>query len=87
MRAKKIEVVTRMVQNGYCLFNETVEQFADRFDLPTLLCFEESFSANRQKQTATAVYFFTFLFSNIRSICHFVKMHNPSGKCLCILTY
>ena len=49
MRAKKIEVVTRMVQNGYCLFNETVEQFADRFDLSTLLCFEESFSANRQK--------------------------------------
>ena len=49
MKAKKIEVVTRMVQNGYCLFNETVEQFADRFDLPTLLYFEESFSANRQK--------------------------------------
>lgn len=49
MKAKKIEVVTRMVQNGYCLFNETVEQFADRFDLSTLLCFEESFSTNRQK--------------------------------------
>lgn len=49
MKAKKIEVVTRMVQNGYCLFNETVEQFADRFDLSTLLYFEESFSTNKQK--------------------------------------
>lgn len=49
MKTKKIEVVTRMVQNGYCLFNETIEQFADRFDLPTLLYFEKSFSANKQE--------------------------------------
>ena len=46
MREKRIEIVKRMVQNGYCLFDETVEHFADRFDLATLLCFEESFNAH-----------------------------------------
>ena len=40
---KKIAIVNEMVANGYCLFNETAEQFAERFDLATLEMFAENF--------------------------------------------
>ena len=30
MKEEMMAIVTRMVSNGYCLFDETVEQFVDR---------------------------------------------------------
>jgi hypothetical protein len=44
MKNEKITVVERMVKNGYCLFGETVEHFANRFDLAILLHFEKTFN-------------------------------------------
>ena len=44
MKEKKMQIVDAMVSNGYKLFNESVEQFADRFDLETLEAFAANFS-------------------------------------------
>lgn len=38
-----IEIVNKMVENGYHLFNETPEQFAARFTNKTLIQFYLSF--------------------------------------------
>ena len=46
---EKIEIVKRMVANGYHLFGETVEHFANRFDLETLEMFEKSFKDYRKE--------------------------------------
>ena len=46
---EKIEIVEKMVKNGYCLFDETPEHFASRFDLPTLKIFEQAFDNSRTK--------------------------------------
>ena len=43
IKEKKIQIVDSMVANGYTLFNETVEQFADRFDLFMLEAFASNF--------------------------------------------
>lgn len=43
IKEKKIQIVDSMVCNGYALFNETAEQFADRFDLATLEMFASNF--------------------------------------------
>jgi hypothetical protein len=43
MKDSKIYVVERMVKNGYHLFDETPEHFANRFSLSTLLQFEQAF--------------------------------------------
>lgn len=48
MLNKKIEIVKRMVENGYCLFNETIEHFAQRFDLHVLEYFEEEFNKKNE---------------------------------------
>lgn len=40
---KKIEVVTALVENGYFLMGETVEEFADRFTLEDLEMFLDAF--------------------------------------------
>lgn len=45
---RKIVIVTWMVENGYHLFDETVEQFAARFDYETLKTFAEKFSIQRK---------------------------------------
>lgn len=47
---EKIEIVNRMVANGYHLFDETPEHFANRFDLPTLRVFEQAFDDHRNKR-------------------------------------
>lgn len=39
----KIAIINEMVKNGYCLFDETPEHFANRFDLPILEHFKKSF--------------------------------------------
>ena len=44
---EKIEIVEKMVKNGYCLFNETPEHFASRFDLQTLKIFEQAFNKTK----------------------------------------
>lgn len=39
----KLEMVNEMVANGYTLFNETAEQFANRFDENAITIFFNSF--------------------------------------------
>ena len=41
----KIEMVNKMVENGYVLFDETVEHFANRFDEETIKRFLKNFLA------------------------------------------
>lgn len=41
---EKIEIVNRMVEKGYHLFDETPEHFAERFDLHVLEFFKEAFA-------------------------------------------
>lgn len=41
---EKIEIVTRMVENGYYLYDETIESFAARNTLQNLEYFEECFT-------------------------------------------
>ena len=43
MMNEKIAVVNQLVENGYHLFNETVEQFAERFTLEDLKMFLNCF--------------------------------------------
>lgn len=43
MEKEKLNIIEEMVKNGYCLFDETPEHFANRFDLPTLLQFQQAF--------------------------------------------
>lgn len=45
----KLEMVNKMVENGYALFDETVEHFADRFDEETIKMFLENFLAYKTK--------------------------------------
>lgn len=47
---EKIEIVNRMVENGYYLFDETPEHFASRFDLPTLRVLEQAFDDVKNKK-------------------------------------
>ena len=49
MLEEKITIVKRMVENGYYLFNETPERFANRFDLQTLKSFEKAFANYKKK--------------------------------------
>lgn len=39
----KIEIVKALVENGYYLMGETVEEFADRFDVEDLEMFLDAF--------------------------------------------
>lgn len=40
---KKIQIVKEMVENGYVLFDETIEHFAERFTLKDLQMFATAF--------------------------------------------
>jgi len=42
-KTKKILIVDSMIENGYKLFNETPEHFAERFDLATIEAFASNF--------------------------------------------
>lgn len=46
---RKIQIVKEMVALGYCLFDETVEHFANRFDEHILEHFLESFKKRLDK--------------------------------------
>ena len=41
---EKMIIVNWMVEHGYCLFDETPEHFAERFDLHVLEFFKEAFA-------------------------------------------
>lgn len=41
----KVAIVNEMVKMGYCLFNETPEHFANRFDVQTLKNFYQAFAS------------------------------------------
>lgn len=47
---EKIEIVNRMVEKGYHLFDETPEHFAGRFDVQTLRIFEQAFEDAKNKK-------------------------------------
>ena len=47
---EKIEIVNRMVENGYYLFDETPEHFAGRFDVQTLRILEQAFEDSKNKK-------------------------------------
>lgn len=40
---KKIKIVKEMVENGYCLFDETIEEFVERFSEKDLQMFANAF--------------------------------------------
>ncbi len=40
---KKIQIVKEMVENGYALFGESIENFAERFTLKDLEMFSKAF--------------------------------------------
>jgi len=46
---KKVAIVVEMVENGYCLFDESVEHFASRFDEATLLIFLSAFKSKKEQ--------------------------------------
>ena len=47
---ERLEIVNRMVANGYHLMNHTAEEWAGMFDKDTLLRFEENFMAWKKAQ-------------------------------------
>jgi hypothetical protein len=47
---KKLEIIRRMVQNGYHLMNRTAEEMASTFTVEDLEAFEQNFNEWRAKQ-------------------------------------
>ena len=47
---RRIEIVNRMVANGYHLMNRTAEEMAEMFDEETLLEFERSFNQYKENK-------------------------------------
>lgn len=50
MKDKKLEIIYRMVRNGYHLMNRTAEELASIFTLEELEEFERKHSERREKQ-------------------------------------
>jgi len=50
MKEKKLEIIRRMVENGYHLMNRTAEEMASIFTLEELEEFERKHSERREKQ-------------------------------------
>lgn len=51
VKQMKENLVSEMVDNGYKLFNETIEEFAERFTLEDIVMFNEKFM-QLQKEVA-----------------------------------
>lgn len=47
---KKLEIINRMVENGYHLMNRTAEEMASMFTVDDLEAFEQNFNEWRKKQ-------------------------------------
>lgn len=47
---KKLEIIRRMVANGYHLMNRTAEELASMFTVEDLEAFEQNFNEWRKKQ-------------------------------------
>jgi len=50
MKEKKLEIIHRMVRNGYHLMNRTAEEMASIFTLEELKEFERKYNERREKK-------------------------------------